>query len=63
MQNTKKPKTILRTFSAKQIESAIVAAPAGRKKSKDLSEATVTRGGGVAVTIAQIRRGREKSKS
>ncbi len=63
MQNAKKPKTILPTFSAKQIEAAIAAAPASRRKSKDMSGAIITRGGGVAATIAVIRRVRGKNKN
>lgn len=63
MQNVKKPKTISRELSAKQIEAAIAAASEGRRKSKDLSDAIVTLGGGVSATIEQIRRVRGKNKS
>lgn len=63
MQNANKPKTISRAFSAKQIEAAIASAPLGRRKPRDLSKAIVTRGGGVAATIAEIKRVRGKNKN
>jgi uncharacterized protein (DUF4415 family) len=63
MQNAKKPKNFSPAFSAKQIDAAIAAAPEGRRKPKDWSGAIVSRGGGVAATVAQIRRVRGKNKN
>jgi uncharacterized protein (DUF4415 family) len=64
MPTANKPKTISTRFSAKEIADAMAAArpTAGRGKAVDWSNAIVTPGGGVAATIAAIKRARGPGK-
>jgi len=59
----RKSKPASRTFSSKQIAAARAAAAQTRKSDGiDWSGGTVTRGGGVAATIAAVRRTRGKNR-
>ena len=67
MQIARKPKTTSQTFSPKQIAAAKAAATAVKLPPKaiagiDWSKGVVTKGGGVAATIAALRRARGKNK-
>ena len=64
MQTVRKSKTTLQAFSPEQIAAAkAVAAPPGPADDIDWSRGVVTSGGGVAATIAALRKTRGKSKS
>jgi uncharacterized protein (DUF4415 family) len=65
MPTARKPKPTSRPFSAADIVAAKAAAltPSADAPSVDWSKGTVTRGGGVAATIGEIRRTRGPNKN
>ena len=64
MQTDRKLKLTLKAFSPKQIAAAkAAAAPSGSTEEIDWSRGTITSGGGVAATIAALRRTRGKNRS
>ena len=64
MQTVRKSKTTLQAFSPEQIAAAkALAAPPGPADHIDWSRGVVTSGGGVAATIAALRKTRGKNKS
>ena len=64
MPTEQKLKTTSRAFSTKQVAAALdAAAPDVAATGLKWSKATVTAGGGVAETIAQLRRARGKNKN
>jgi uncharacterized protein (DUF4415 family) len=64
MPTANKPKTASRHFSQEEIAAAIAAAPpaTGQGEAIDWSKGVFTHGGGVAATIAAIRRARGPGK-
>ena len=64
MPTARKPKITSRHFSQEEIATAIAAAPpdTGPERTIDWSKGVVTRGGGVAATIAAIKRARGPGK-
>ena len=64
MPTEQKLKTTSRAFSAKQVAAALAAAAPGVVATGiDWKKGTITSGGGVAGTIAQLRRTRGKNKN
>ena len=63
MPTARKPKSTFHRFSSRQVAVAKAAAEPDRANKIDWSKGTVTRGGGVAATIHELRRTRGPNKN